>query len=284
MESQTLSHTKTRIVLALLLSAALAVPALAQQSNTSQTSSSQNSANSSTPNLEPIPAPVKGDYWDGDEPNLANLITHPFANKKYVQRMTRPIKDRLEELDQLTASNAAAIRDVDARSKQGLQLASDKSSLADQHATDAGNRAQVAQTAATNASSRVSSAERMVGNLDRYKASAQTELRFRPGQTVLSKQAKDALDEMASPLKDQHSYVIEVRGFSAGSGQAAIAASQKMADSVVRYLVLTHNIPVYRIYTLGMGNAPAADEAATRHGARVEVSVLRNDLEASAQR
>ncbi len=275
------SQTKTRIFLALLASAALvvsvlSVPVLAQSNN-----SSPAATNSSTPNLEPIPAPVKGDYWDGDEPNLANLIVHPFANKKYVQRMTRPIKDRLEELDQLTASNSAAIKDVDARSQHGLQLASDKSSLADQHATDASNRAQAAQTAATSASGRVSSAEQMVSNLDLYKASAQTELRFRPGQTALSKQAKDALDEMASPLKGQHSYVIEVRGFSAGSGQAAISASQKMADSVVRYLVLTHNIPVYRIYTLGMGNAPTSDEAATHHGARVEVSVLKNDVVAS---
>jgi outer membrane protein OmpA-like peptidoglycan-associated protein len=69
-----------------------------------------------------------------------------------------------------------------------------------------------------------------------------------------------------------------------GRGQAAIANSQKMADSVVRYLVLTHNIPVYRIYTVGMGSAPAAEEAGTKHpGARVEVSLLRNDV-LSAQR
>ena len=125
----------------------------------------------------------------------------------------------------------------------------------------------------------------MVGNLDQYKASTQTEIRFRPGQTLLSKQAKDALDEMAAPLKDQHSYVIEVRGFSPGRGQAAIAASQIMADSVVRYLVLTHNIPVYRIYTVGMGNTPAAGDEGTKHPtrARVEVSLLKNDV-LSAQR
>ena len=30
-----------------------------------------------------------------------------------------------------------------------------------------------------------------------------------------------------------------------------------MAESVVRYLVLNHEIPVYRIYLVGMGNAPA---------------------------
>jgi outer membrane protein OmpA-like peptidoglycan-associated protein len=272
---------KTHIVPVLLVSAVLTVAAFAQQSNSS---APQSSPTSSSTSLEPLSAPTSTNFWDGDDPNLVNLVTHPFANKKYVQRLTRPIKDRLNELDEITASNAAAIKDVDARAQHGLQLASDKSSLADQHATDATNRAQLAKTAATDASTRVSTAEQMVGNLDQYKANSQTEIRFRPGQTMLSKQAKDALDQMAAPLKDQRSYVIEVRGFSPGNGQHAIEASQKMAESVVRYLVLTHSIPVYRIYTVGMGNAPSADDAGTKHtSARVEVSLLKNDLQ-TAQR
>ena len=41
---------------------------------------------------------------------------------------------------------------------------------------------------------------------------------------------------MATPLKDQRGYVVEVQGFSSGHGQVAIANSQKMAESVVRYL------------------------------------------------
>jgi hypothetical protein len=73
-----------------------------------------------------------------------------------------------------------------------------------------------------------------------------------------------------------------VQGFSSGKGQGAITTSQKMAESVVRYLVLTHEIPVYRIYLVGMGNAPVAtDDANAKHvsGGRVEISLLKNDLE-----
>jgi hypothetical protein len=71
-----------------------------------------------------------------------------------------------------------------------------------------------------------------------------------------------------------------VQGFSSGHGQGAIATSQKMADSVVRYLVLNHEIPVYRMYVVGMGNAPAAEgEAKHTTGGRVEISLLKNDLE-----
>jgi outer membrane protein OmpA-like peptidoglycan-associated protein len=103
---------------------------------------------------------------------------------------------------------------------------------------------------------------------------------------VLSKSAKDALDEMAAPLKEQRSYIIEVRGFAPGRGQAAIANSQKMAESVARYLVLNHAIPVYRIYTLSMGNAPMTGDgtmAKAPSGGRVEISVMKNDLVGSMQ-
>ena len=96
--------------------------------------------------------------------------------------------------------------------------------------------------------------------------------------------AKQALDDLATPLKDQRGYIVEVQGFSSGHGTTPSATSQKMADAVVRYLVLNHDIPVYRIYVVGMGNAPVqnADPETRRprlSGGRVEVSLLKNDLE-----
>src|SRR5256714_369453 len=183
---------------------------------------------------------------------------NPFARKKYVQRQTQPIRDRVNELDELTSANSKMIKDVDSRAQEGVRLASTKANEADQHAIEAGNKAQLAQQTATQANTRLSTVEQVVGNIDQYKAATQTEIRFRPGQSVLSQNAKTALDEMATPLKSQRGYIIEVQGFSSGRGQAAIATSQKMADSVVRYLVLNHEIPVYRIFVVGMGNAPAA--------------------------
>ena len=273
---------KHHIFVAVVLLYALA--AVAQTNNSSPSNSASAGATQSTSDREPLASPRHKDFWDGDDPNLVNLITHPFANKKYVQRQVTPIRDRINELEQLTSENSRMIKDVDTRAQQGIQMVSEKTGLADQHASDAANKAQTAQAAANQVSTRVAAAEQMVGNLDQYKGSAQTEIRFRPGQTMLSKTAKDALDEMASPLKDQRGYIIEVHGFSPGQGQAAIHSSQKMADSVVRYLVLTHNIPVYRIYVMSMGNAAADGEWKGSGGARVEVSVLKNDVVTSAQR
>jgi len=274
----------------MLLSTTLALPGFAQQTTSSanaQAATASASQSATAPDLEPLPPDTPKNFWDGDDPNLVNLVAHPFASKKYVQRHVAPIRDRINELDELTSENGKAIKDTDARAQQGIQLASEKSSLADQHATDASNKAQLAQTTATQVATRVSTEEQIVGNIDQYKGSGQTEIRFRPGQTVLSKDAKDALDQMATPLKDQRSYIIEVRGYAPGRGQAAIASSQKMADSVVRYLVLNHQIPVYRIYVMSMGNAPAAgaDGTMAKHtsAGRVEISLMKNDLVGSMQ-
>ena len=49
---------------------------------------------------EPIPPSTPKDFWDGDDPNFVNLVTHPFASKKYVQRQVGPIRDRINELDE----------------------------------------------------------------------------------------------------------------------------------------------------------------------------------------
>ncbi len=271
----------TRMLATLPLAAMLAFPAFAQTSSTQDQStppaasqSSQSSDSMNGTGKQPLQTPAREGFWGR---------VNPFARKSYVKRQTEPIRDRVNELDDLTAANSRAIKDTDARAQAGIKLASDKANEADQHAVDAGNKATMAQQTAQQATTRIQTVETVVGNIDQYKASNQTEIRFRPGQTVLSKNAKDALDEMANGVKGQHGYIIEVQGFSSGKGQTAITNSQKMAESVVRYMVLNNDVPVYRIYLVGMGNAPVATDtdAKTKHmsGGRVEISLLKNDLE-----
>ena len=258
-----------RILIALPLAALLSLPALAQ--TTSSTSQPAATSTDTATGKAPLAPPSREGFWGR---------VNPFARKKYVQRQTEPIRDRVNELDDLTAANGRNIKDTDARALAGIKLASDKANEADQHAIDAGNKATVAQQTAQEATTRIQTVETVVSNIDQYKASNQTEIRFKPGQTMLSKNAKDALDEMANTVKGQRGYIIEVQGFSSGKGQIAIQNSQKMAESVVRYMVLNHEIPVYRIYLVGMGNAPV-EGADAKHisGGRVEISLLKNDLE-----
>jgi outer membrane protein OmpA-like peptidoglycan-associated protein len=296
---------KTRFWIALSLAATLILPAAAQ---ISPSSSNQNNP-PPMPQLAPNNSAQQNPAAQQDQPSTTQQTpdqkaadqnlqarqpltderregfwgkVNPFARKKYVQRQLGPVRDRVNELDELTAANSKNIKDVDSRAQQGILLAHNKANEADMHAVDAGNRAQAAQQTATQASTRLQTVEQVVTNIDQYKPVTQTEIRFRPGQTVLSKKAKDVLDDMANGVKDQKGYIVEIQGFSAGRGESGIESSQRMADAVRRYLVINNDIPVYRVHVLGLGNAPmqSSDGTAKRvRGARVEVSLLKNDLE-----
>jgi outer membrane protein OmpA-like peptidoglycan-associated protein len=269
-------------LLSLPLAAALVLPAAAQQN--SNASSDQQSA----------PAQQQAQSTDQQQANSGHEPLkyerhegfwgkiNPFARKKYVNRQLDPIRGRVNELDELTAKNARMIADVDTRATEGIRQAMGKANDADTHALDAGNRANQAQQSAQQATTRIGTVETAVSKIDQYEPITQAEIRFRPGQAVLSKNAKEALDGMATSLKDQKGYIVEVQGFSSGRGAAAIENSRQMAQSVVRYLVLNHDVPVYRIYTVGMGNVPIQATEGTKQtrirGGRVEISLLKNGL------
>jgi outer membrane protein OmpA-like peptidoglycan-associated protein len=284
-------------LIALALAGALAVPALAQTSSSTPDSSTPAATDQQNSSSQPQATTADQQAAKDNMPTATQKqpLTYerhegfwghmmPFARKKYVQRQLSPVRDRVNELDELTAANSKAIKDVDSRATEGIRLASLKANEADQHAIDAGNRAKMAQDTASQASTHLDSVQKVVTNIDQFQPVSQTEILFRPGQRALSKKAKDALDDLATPLKDQKGYIVEVQAFSSGKGQAAIANSQAMAQSIARYLVLNHDIPVYRIYTVGMGNAPAPDQTADGakprriSGGRVEISLLKNGI------
>jgi hypothetical protein len=165
----------TRILITLPLAAVLAIPALAQTSS-DQTNQAPAAAPATTTQSadtgtgkQPLQAPAREGFWGR---------VNPFARKSYVKRQTDPIRDRVNELDDLTAANGKAIKDTDARAQAGIKLASDKANEADQHAIAAGNQATMAQQSAQQATARIQTVETVVGNIDQYKASNQTEIRF----------------------------------------------------------------------------------------------------------
>jgi outer membrane protein OmpA-like peptidoglycan-associated protein len=200
---------------------------------------------------------------------------NPLARKKWVKRQVDPIKDRTNELDQLQSKNANDIRDVDSRATTGINKAMTAANTADQHAVDAGNRANSAQTLASNASTRTDALHSTVSNLDQYQQVSSLTVPFPSGRTSLGPKAKADLDDVATKLASEKGYIIEVQGYS----RSGVQTSQAMADSVVRYLVTEHQVPVYRIYRTGLGKNTAKsteDEKAVTNGVRV--SLLHNSL------
>lgn len=273
-------------LLSLSLAAVLSLPALAQQNQTPADQPQDQTTQAQPTQAQPAQAqsqqaatgkePLKYERHEGFWGKV-----NPFARKKYVNRQLDPVRGRVNELDELTAKNSKSITDVDSRASEGIRNAMSKANDADSHAVDAGNRATQAQQTAEAAHTRITGVEQTVNKLDQYQPVTQAEIRFRPGQTLLSKNAKDALDQLATSLKAQKGYILEVQGFSPGAGAVAIENSREMAQMVVRYLVLNHDIPVYRIFTVGMGNAPLTSEDGKLHrarGGRVEVNLLKNSL------
>jgi len=267
---------KKSYFLSLSLAAALAIPVAAQQNQSSNPQDQPEAQTADQTQSATGKEPLKYERHEGFWGKM-----NPFARKKYVNKQLDPVRGRVNELDELTAKNARMIADVDSRATEGIRQAMSKANDADTHALDAGNRANQAAQSAQQAHTRINSVETTVNGLDKYQPITQAEIRFRPGQTVLSKNAKDALDQIAASLQGQKGYIVEVEGFSPGNGVTAVENSREMAQMVVRYLVLNHSVPVYRIYTVGMGNAPtqSADGKMKRaRGGRVEISLMKNSL------
>ena len=199
---------------------------------------------------------------------------NPFARKKWVAREVDPIRDRTNELDQLQAKNANDIKDVDKRAQAGINQAMMAANTADQHAADAANRANAAQTTATDASGRTTTLNGTVQNLDQYQQVVAATVPFASGRTTLGPQGKASLDDMATKLTGEKGYIIEVQGYS----KSGVANSQAMADSVVRYLVTEHQVPIYRIYRSGLGKQTAAADGDEAIVNGVRVTLLHNSL------
>jgi outer membrane protein OmpA-like peptidoglycan-associated protein len=200
---------------------------------------------------------------------------NPFARKKWVAREVDPIRDRTNELDQLQAKNANEIKDVDARATAGINHALMAANTADGHAADAANKASQAQTTANGATAQATTLNGTVSNLDQYSQVAATDVTFKAGRTTLGTDGKSSLDDMATKLTNEKGYILEVQGFS----KSGVQTSQAMADSVVRYLVTEHQVPIYRIYRTGLGKnteTPADGETALVNGVRV--TLLHNSL------
>jgi outer membrane protein OmpA-like peptidoglycan-associated protein len=250
---------------------------------TSTTSTTQNPSTTQTPQDnstyatgKPLPTKTNEGFWGH---------MNPLARKKWVNRQVGPVKDRLNELDQLSSKNSNDIKDLDTRSTAGIRKAQDTADGATQLATTANTQAGQASDLAKQASTRTDNLNTTVANLDQYSPIADTEIRFRPGQTTLNAKAKEALDDVATKLQGQKGFIVEVQGYSRARGQAGIANSQHMADAVVRYLVVEHNIPVYRIYRVALGNAPVesgsnSGTGAASRGSLVHVTLMHNSLAA----
>ena len=204
------------------------------------------------------------------------------ASKNYVRQQTTPLINKTNELDDLTAKNSKDIKDVDARAQAGIQQVQAKTAEVDQKAQAAGQAADQAQTQASNAVHRVDTLQNAVANLDNYKVVTETSVHFGFNKDNLTKEAREAIDQLAASVASTKGYIITVEGAtdSVGSADYNYSLSERRANAVIQYLAAEKSVPAYKIYLIGLGKDKPVESNKTRDGRaknrRVDIRLMTN--------
>jgi len=123
-----------------------------------------------------------------------------------------------------------------------------------------------------------------VSGLDQYRQINVVEVTFRTATPVLSAAARTQLDDLAASLAGHQGYILEMEARSPAAGSTGIQNSQRLAEAVKRYLVTEHQIPVYRLHSVALGNArdAAVGVEVTKpvRSSSVQIRLMENSLAA----
>lgn len=266
----------------LILASTLAIPTWAQQPSSAagaaQGTPPSTAQQQSLPQVAVPPAPKEG-FWGR---------INPFARKKWVKKRIAPINDQLDELDEVNAKNARDIKDVNRRAQAGIRKAQSSADAANQAATAAGNQAQAADTTAEQASNQIDNLNSTVDGLDQYHQVSALDVSFNGDSPVLSAGNRQKLDGLAANIAGRDGYILEMDAHSPRRGSIGIQDSERLAEAVERYLVIEHQIPIYRMRFVALGNArtiTAGDQSSPAPRIRtgsVQIRLMENSLAAQA--
>ena len=140
-----------------------------------------------------------------------------------------------------------------------------------------------AQETADRAVQGVQVANERINSIDEYTPEQSIKVNFKARSAVLTPEAKTSLDQVAEYAKNAKGYLIEVTGYAYESKDKNVnrRLSEQRAESVVRYLVENHNVPLRRILTpFGYGAMNPLNDNKTRderlENRRAEIRVLVN--------
>jgi OmpA-OmpF porin, OOP family len=210
------------------------------------------------------------------------VATIGCSTKNYVRQQTTPLINKTNELDDLTAKNSKDIKDVDQRAQAGIQSVQAKAAEVDQKAMAAGSEADKAQLSANSATQRVDALTNAVINLDNYRPVVETAVHFGFNRDNLTKEAKEAIDQLAASVATTRGYIITIEGAtdSVGSADYNYDLSQRRANSVIQYLAAEKSVPAYKIYLIGLGKDKPVESNKTRDGRaknrRVDIHLMTN--------
>lgn len=194
-------------------------------------------------------------------------------------RVARAVESRAAPLEDRASNTETKLSQVE----QNAQRLSGQLDELSAVANTAKGGARAAQETADSAVAGVTATNDRISALDDYVPQTVLAVNFRNGSAALSADSKAKLDELATKALNAKGYVVEVSGFADASGSVERnrALSQRRADTVIRYLVENHQIPLRRIVTpYGFGESNPVAENNSRAGRaqnrRVEVKLLVN--------
>lgn len=222
------------------------------------------------------------------------MVTGGCATKKYVRTTTAPIQARVDQVGEQATKQGQMIEDtrgevkkVDENAQSGISAAKERAMTAENKAGEAMTKAnqvgEVAQKNTQDINNLRDNLRQVVSNLDDYKLQTEATVPFKFNKYVLDDHARQELDKLAADAGKLKRYFIAVEGFTdtTGTKEYNDVLSRRRADAVVQYLVTQHNIPLYRIHMIGLGEQKLADQgrnrAARAKNRRVEIKVFSAD-------
>jgi outer membrane protein OmpA-like peptidoglycan-associated protein len=214
-----------------------------------------------------------------------------FRDASSLEARVDPVEDRVSETEgrmtqaeqnaQRLSGQIEELSAVANTARGGAKAAQETADKALSEVNAANERINVTNQRVAAVDERVTSVDNRLNAVDEYEAKNSTNINFKVGSAVLSKDAKASLDELAAQAKNEKAFVIQVAGFASADGGKEYnrRLSERRADAVIRYLMDNHDIPQRRIITpYGFGELKPAADNATRDGRvqnrRVEVAIL----------
>ncbi len=209
----------------------------------------------------------------------SSLLIVGCATKNYVKQSITPVDQKIDQVDKSSQSrDSSQVADIN-KTNQVVDEDEKKLSATDEIAKTADGEAKGAMAKTNQNTKDLNDLRNVVANIDDYKPAGQTVVHFAIAKDTLTKDEKAKLDEVATQIGGQPRYFITVEGFTDQTGDAAFndRLSRARAEQVISYLVGSHDVPVYRIHMVGLGDQKLIDEGkgkkAREASRRVEITI-----------
>jgi outer membrane protein OmpA-like peptidoglycan-associated protein len=216
---------------------------------------------------------------EGRGGSSGELVADKVRFNESDMRVARSVESRAAPLEERASNTETKLTQVE---ENAQRLSGQLDELAAVANTAKGG-AKAAQETADAAVNGVNLTNERISSLDDYVPQSTTAVNFKVNSAILSDESKTKLDELATRAMNTKGYVIEVSGYTDATGgvEKNRVLSQHRADSVIRYLVENHQIPLRRIITpYGYGKTNPVADNTTKEGRaqnrRVEIKLLVN--------